>query len=70
MCRSIVRLRDGADIAPSEEFEAAARQFVRKVSGFSRPAGHNQEVFDRAVREITESVERLMSGLQVRGAAS
>jgi hypothetical protein len=68
MCRSIVRLREGADIAPTEDIEAAARQFVRKVSGFSRPARHNQEVFDQAVAEITDSVERLMAGLQVRGA--
>ena len=55
-------------MAPPEDIEAAARQFVRKVSGFSRPAGHNQQVFDRAVEEITASVQRLMSGLEVRGA--
>lgn len=69
MCRSIVRLREGADVAPSEDIEAAARQFVRKVSGFSRPARHNQEVFEQAVTEITASVERLMAGLEVRGAS-
>lgn len=68
MCRSIVRLREGADVAPPEDIEAAARQFVRKVSGFSRPAHHNQDVFERAVTEITDSVERLMAGLEVRGA--
>lgn len=67
MCRSIVRLRDGAEIHPHESIEAAARQFVRKVSGFSRPATHNQEVFERAVAEITQSVEQLMDGLEVRG---
>ncbi|HEX2153455.1 MAG TPA: DUF2277 domain-containing protein [Acidimicrobiia bacterium] len=68
MCRSIVRLREGAEVSPPEDIEAAARQFVRKVSGFSKPARHNQEVFDQAVAEIAASVERLMSGLQVRGA--
>lgn len=68
MCRSIVRLREGAEVAPTEDIEAAARQFVRKVSGFSRPARHNQEVFDQAVTEITGSIERLMAGLEVRGA--
>lgn len=68
MCRSIVRLRDGAEVHPPENIEAAARQFVRKVSGFSRPAPHNEEVFERAVTEITRSVEQLMSGLEVRGA--
>lgn len=68
MCRSIVRLRDGADIHPPENIEAAARQFVRKVTGFSRPAAHNQQVFEQAVAEIADSVERLMNGLEVRGA--
>ncbi|MFP3915618.1 MAG: DUF2277 domain-containing protein [Actinomycetota bacterium] len=68
MCRSIVRLRDGASLAPPEDIEAAARQFVRKVSGFPRPASHNAEVFERAVAEITDSVERLMAGLEIRGA--
>ncbi len=68
MCRSIVRLREGATISPPEDIEAAARQFVRKVSGFSRPAAHNSEVFEDAVREIADSVERLMAGLQIRGA--
>jgi hypothetical protein len=38
------------------------------VSGFSRPASHNEEVFERAVTEITRSVEQLMDGLEVRGA--
>lgn len=68
MCRSIVRLRDGAEIHPHANIEAAARQFVRKVSGFSRPASHNEEVFELAVTEITRSVEQLMDGLEVRGA--
>lgn len=70
MCRSIVRLREGTEIAPPEELEAAARQFVRKVSGFARPAAHNQEVFDTAVTEITGSIERLMAGLEIKGARS
>ncbi|HLT96973.1 MAG TPA: DUF2277 domain-containing protein [Acidimicrobiia bacterium] len=68
MCRSIVRLREGTQVAPTEDIEAAARQFVRKVSGFTKPAEHNREVFERAVSEITDSVQRLMAGLEVRGA--
>ena len=68
MCRSIVRLREGAVVRPRPEMEAAARQFVRKVSGFSVPAPHNADVFESAVREITDAVERLMEGLVVRGA--
>ena len=70
MCRSIQRLRPakGSDEAPAtrEEIEAAARQFVRKVSGFSKPAAHNQDVFDGAVDEITASTERLLASLQLR----
>lgn len=69
VCRSIHRLREGAQIAPTEDMEAAARQFVRKVSGFSRPAAHNEEVFDRAVAEITVTISRLMEGLEIKGAS-
>ncbi len=69
MCRSIHRLREGALIAPPEDIEAAARQFVRKVSGFSRPAAHNQAAFDSAVSEITQAVSKLMDGLEIRGAS-
>lgn len=68
MCRSIKVLREGATPAPDEEIEAAARQFVRKISGFSRPAAHNQVVFDEAVAEITEASQRLLEGLEIRGA--
>ncbi len=48
---------------------AAALQYVRKVSGFRAPAAHNQEVFDRAVAEITEATRRLLDDLEIRGAA-
>ncbi len=67
MCRSIHRLRDGARIDDREAMEEAARQYVRKVSGFTKPARHNQEVFDRAVAEVTAATDRLMQGLQIRG---
>jgi hypothetical protein len=68
MCRSIKVLREGATPAPDDEIEAAARQFVRKISGFSKPAAHNEEVFDAAVAEITAASHRLLDGLEVRGA--
>jgi hypothetical protein len=68
MCRSIKVLREGADPAPSEEIEAAARQFVRKISGFSRPAPHNEAVFQLAIDEIASASQRLLDGLEVRGA--
>ena len=46
MCRSIKTLREGATPASDEEIRAAALQFVRKVSGFTKPARHNEAVFD------------------------
>jgi hypothetical protein len=69
MCRSIVRLREGADIVDRQEIDAAARQFVRKVSGFREPADHNREVFEAAIAEIAEVTERLMRSLVIRGSA-
>ncbi len=68
MCRSIKVLREGATPAPDEEIEAAARQFVRKISGFSKPAAHNQDVFEDAVAEIAGASQRLLEGLEIRGA--
>ena len=68
MCRSIKVLREGATPAPTEEIEAAALQFVRKISGFSRPATHNEDVFHQAVHEISEASMRLLDGLEIRGA--
>ena len=44
----------------------AARQYVRKVSGFSKPAEHNRVAFDRAIVEITGATQQLMDSLVVR----
>jgi len=68
MCRSIKVLREGATPAPDEDIEAAARQFVRKISGFSKPASHNEAVFEEAVAEIADASQRLLDGLEIRGA--
>ena len=68
MCRSIKVLREGAIPAPDEDIEAAARQFVRKISGFSKPAPHNQAVFDQAIAEISHASQHLLEGLEIRGA--
>lgn len=62
MCRSIVTLR-GEEPATTEEVQAAALQFVRKVSGYRTPSQANEEVFDRAVAEVSDSVQRLLDGL-------
>ncbi len=68
MCRSIKRLREGTIPATPEEIEAAALQFVRKISGFRQPASHNSGVFDRAVAEIAASSQHLLTDLVIRGA--
>jgi hypothetical protein len=47
--------------------EEAALQYVRKVSGFSRPAAHNEVVFTAAVADIAAATERLLDGLEIRG---
>lgn len=65
MCRSIVQLRR-PEGAGRDELEAAALQFVRKISGFRTPSRQNQEVFARAVAEIADSAESLLRGLVVR----
>jgi hypothetical protein len=69
MCRSIKVLRRPEETATHEELRGAALQFVRKISGFHKPSKANQEVFDRAVREISESSDRLLKamGVQVDG---
>jgi hypothetical protein len=51
--------------APDAMIEAA-NQYVRKVSGFSKPAAHNQAVFDVAVAQIAASTQQLMDGLVVK----
>jgi hypothetical protein len=63
MCRSIKTLRGAEPPATEDEVRAAALQFVRKVSGYSKPSLANQEVFERAVEEIAESSLRLLDGL-------
>ena len=69
MCRSIQRLRNGAIPASNDEIEAAARQYVRKISGFTTPAQHNTRVFEAAVADIAAASERLLEGLEIRGAS-
>jgi hypothetical protein len=66
MCRSITTLRGLEPAATPEEIEAAARQFVRKVSGIRHPTANTEEPFARAVAEITESAARLLGELPPR----
>lgn len=63
MCRNIRPLFNFAPAATREEIRNASLQFVRKVSGFTKPSQANAEPFDRAVDEIAQAVERLLDGL-------
>jgi len=60
MCRSIRTLRDSEIPATTGEVEAAARQFVRKVSGYRVPSARNAAAFDAAIAEIAAASEKLL----------
>lgn len=66
MCRSIKTLRDAELPATDEEVEAAALQFVRKISGFRKPSKANQPAFDRAVEQIAANSRVLLDSLVTR----
>ena len=63
MCRNIRPLNNFEPPATSDEVSAAALQFVRTVSGTTRPSQANQEVFDRAVHEIAHITQHLLDDL-------
>ena len=68
MCRSIRTLRPPAqpDVTTGD-VEAAARQYVRKISGFREPAAHNEDAFRTAVDDVAAVTRRLLEALEVRG---
>jgi len=63
MCRNIRQLHNFEPPATSDEVSAAALQYVRKVSGSTRPSRANEEAFDRAVVEVAEATRRLLDAL-------
>ena len=63
MCRNIKTLHNFAPSATEEEVRASALQFVRKLSGFTRPSKANEEAFNRAVDKVTEVARELLSSL-------
>ncbi len=63
MRRNIKLLHNFAPPATEEEMRASALQFVRKVSGTRKPSKANQAAFDRAVDEVTDTVNRLLGEL-------
>lgn len=66
MCRSIKQLRSAEVPATPDEIEAAARQFVRKVSGYRRPSRVNEDAFEQAINEISTATEKLLNNLVTR----
>lgn len=66
MCRNITELRGLQPAATDEEIEAAARQYIRKVSGITRPSAANVDAFEVAVADVTASTTRLLSQLPPR----
>ncbi|GAC1471280.1 MAG: DUF2277 domain-containing protein [Candidatus Dormibacteraceae bacterium] len=70
MCRSIKTLRHAEVVATDEEIRAAARQFVRKVSGFREPSSRHQEAFEGAVDEIALASQRLLESISGKLAAN
>ncbi|MGE3273502.1 MAG: DUF2277 domain-containing protein [Vicinamibacterales bacterium] len=64
MCRNIRPLFNFDPPATDAEIEAAALQFVRKVSGYTRPSQANEAAFDEAVREVAAAARRLVDRLE------
>jgi hypothetical protein len=63
MCRNIKTLYNFAPPATQDEIRAYALQFVRKLSGFTRPSKANAAAFDRAVDQVTEAAHELLAAL-------
>ena len=63
MCRNIKTLHNFKPPATDEEIRASSLQFVRKLSGFTRPSKANQLVFDRAVDQVSRAAHELLDSL-------
>lgn len=66
MCRNIRTLFNFEPPATNDEIQASALQFVRKLSGFAKPAKVNEAAFDRAVEEVAAAARRLIDSLETR----
>lgn len=65
MCRNIKTLANFEPPATDDEIRASALQFVRKLSGTTRPSRVNEAAFERAVDEVTDAARRLIASLQI-----
>jgi len=63
MCRNIKTLHNFKPPATDEEIRASAIQFVRKLSGFTKPSKANEDVFNQAVEEVTVAAHKLLDSL-------
>jgi len=63
MCRNIRTLYNFEPPATNDEVRAAALQYVRKISGFTKPSAANQEAFDRAVEQVAHISQHLLADL-------
>jgi hypothetical protein len=68
MCRNIQTLYNFEPPATEDEVRAAALQFVRKISGYTKPSQANEQAFARAVDEVTAASQRLLDGLVTQAA--
>ncbi len=64
MCRNIRTLYNFEPPATDDEIRAAALQFVRKISGFTKPSEANEKAFDRAVEEVARTSSKLLKSLK------
>jgi hypothetical protein len=69
MCRNIKPLFNYDPPVTEEEIVASARQYVRKVSGFTKPSQVNEAAFETAVSEIAEATQRLLNSLVTKAPA-
>ncbi len=68
MCRNIRTLFNFEPPATEDEIRASALQFVRKLSGFTRPSKANEAAFQRAIEEVSDSARRLLDALETASA--
>lgn len=66
MCRNIKTLANFEPPATEDEIRASALQFVRKLSGSTKPSHANEEAFNRAVEEVTEAASRLIASYETK----
>jgi hypothetical protein len=65
MCRNIKTLANFEPPATDDEIYASALQFVRKLSGTTKPSKANEEIFNQAVAEVTAAARKLVLGLEI-----